>query len=181
MGFWINSSLFRWKNTKGTQWSLSFNILIYPNFRSPSTAQPWLSLALFEDLMRPPYGKDVVLVRADHLPQLSRQVGIFDCDSFWLLFDCHCLKQESFAVLEMVTSAYLNDELFQDHIQVFNSQPSSFSFEKYTADFKSHFSQLFKLKKWLLDYFFSRIFFTNDLNLQFIIKEKRKKICLTQL
>ena len=73
---------------------------------NPDTAQPYMTVNLFQDLKE---SKSLVLGRADHLPNLQRH--------------------EAEALLAAVTGSYLDEGTFSSHIRTFNQAPEKFDFQ----------------------------------------------------
>jgi len=71
---------------------------------NPTTAQPYMSIALFDELKET---KGLCFSRADYLPSVSRS--------------------EAGRILDLVSQCYTNDEGFK-HIHAFNKTPEKFSF-----------------------------------------------------
>lgn len=85
---------------------------------NPSTASPWMSIAVYDDLL---VTKGMGLMRSDFMPSIS--------------------KKEATVLNEMLIDAY--GPMFAKHTEPFNIKPESFYFETYSKDMSSTYSGRF--------------------------------------
>lgn len=90
---------------------------------NPSTASPWMSLALFDDLPQ------LSLVRADHMPSVTKQEAIVLTT---MLLDMYGDKQKS------------NE--YKSFVYPFNKHPVDFNFDLYFTHVKKNYSQIYLSK-----------------------------------
>ena len=81
--------------------------------RSPDTASPWITVAVYDDFCKE---KNMALVRGDFTPNLT--------------------KAEGDTTSRMILHGYHDDEAFK-HIHNFNKQPDQFDYNNFLTFFKS--------------------------------------------
>lgn len=79
--------------------------------RDPASAQPWMSVAVYPDLLE---SKGMGLVRADFMPSIS--------------------KSEASLLMDMLVDSYSTSTT---HLEAFNLKPQSFNFDSYIAESKA--------------------------------------------
>ena len=79
--------------------------------RDPASAQPWMSVAVYPDLLE---SKGMGLVRADFMPSIS--------------------KAEASLLMDMLVDSYSTSTT---HLEAFNLKPHSFNFDAYIAESKA--------------------------------------------